>query len=363
MRKRTYALTSLLAAPALLLTACSSDEGTSGSDDTSTQAASVSVENCGEEVTYDHTGSWFVNDGNIIALALASGASENIKFTSQLEKDEDILRAKYGDVVDDLNPVSTRLVSLEEIVAQDPDIFVAGWNYGMTDTNNVNPETLAEHGIGTYILSESCRQEGSERRGTMDPWEAADADILNLGTIAGTEDTAQSVVDDIHTRLEALRAAPTAAETPVGFIFDSGTDSIFTSGSFGAPTAILEAAGSENAMDDIDDTWVTVSWENLATANPDYIVFVDYPGQSFEEKVKVLQSNDATKDLPAVREERFINLPYAMWCSSPLNIDAAEWIRVALEQYDLVPDSDITPELSLPESLDGVDYLPNNGQV
>lgn len=358
--KKSLSFTALLVAPALLLSACGSDATDS---DTTASAEGITLVNCDEEVTYANTDSWYVNDGNIISMALSAGAIDHIDYVSQLSKDIDILRAKYGDVVDTLNEPSKEIPSLEEIVSKQPDIYVAGWNYGMTSSNNVNPDTLEQQGISTYILSESCRQGDTDQRGTMDPWEAADTDLLNLGKLAGTEETAQAVVDDIHQRLAALQAAPSGDETPVGFIFDSGTDSIFTSGSFGAPTAILNAAGSENAMDTIDDTWVSVSWENLVEADPDYIVFVDYPGQSFEEKVEVLKSNPASRDLKAVQEERFINLSYSLWCSSPLNIDAAEWIRVALENYGLLPESGIAPSLSLPENLPGLEYLPNNGQA
>ncbi|MDO4927852.1 MAG: ABC transporter substrate-binding protein [Corynebacterium sp.] len=354
-------LGALLLTPAILLSACTSNDADSTVN--SANDTAVSLVNCGKEVTYEATDSWFVNDSNIIALALAAGGGEHIKYTAQLKQDHDLLRAKYGNIVDDLNEVSPNLVSLEEIVAQDPDIFVAGWDYGMSDTNNINPDTLGDYDIDTYILSESCRQEGSTRRGTMDPWAAADEDILNLGKLAGTEDTAEAVVADIAKRRTAIEAAPAPEDVPVGFIFDSGTDAPFTSGSFGAPTAILEAAGSRNAMDSVDDTWVNVSWENLVESDPDYFVFVDYPGQSFEEKIAVLEQNPATKDLPAVVEQRYINLPYAMWCSSPLNIDAAEWIRIALEAYGLVPESDIEPTMSLPSSLDGLEYLPNEGQL
>ncbi|MDP3891576.1 ABC transporter substrate-binding protein, partial [Nocardioides sp.] len=116
-----------------------------------------------------------------------------------------------------------------------------------------------------------------------------------------------------------------------------GEKAIFTSGAFGAPQAIIEAAGGRNAVADVKDTWTEVSWERLAAAEPEAFLFVDYPGQTFEQKVAILQSHPATRDLPAVRQERFLNLPYAMWTSGPLNIDAAERVREALEGWDLVP--------------------------
>ena len=162
-----------------------------------------------------------------------------------------------------------------------------------------------------------------------------------------TEDRATEVNDDIARRRAALEEAPQATKPPTVFVFDSGTKQIFTSGSFGAPQAIIEAAGAKNATADVKDTWTEVSWEQLVSSDPDFFAFVDYEGQSFEDKVKVLESNPATRDLPAVKEKRFLNLPIPAWTSSPLNINSAEQLRVALEEHDLVPESDIEPEHDL----------------
>src|SRR5699024_2302692 len=153
--------------------------------------------------------------------------------------------------------------------------------------------------------------------------------------------------DDIKERLKALEDAPQPKKEPTVFLFDSGTKDIFTSGSFGGPQAIIEAAGARNATADVKDTWTEVSWERLVASKPDFFAFVDYPGQSYRQKIRVLQTNPATKDLPAVKQERFINLPISAWTSSPLNIDAAEQLRAALEQHHLVPASDIEPEHDL----------------
>ncbi|MHC9960529.1 iron complex transporter substrate-binding protein [Corynebacterium diphtheriae] len=58
-----------------------------------------------------------------------------------------------------------------------------------------------------------------------------------------------------------------ADKAPTAFVFDSGSDTVFTSGKFGAPQAIIEAAGGFNGAEEIEDTWTTVSWEQLAVSN------------------------------------------------------------------------------------------------
>ena len=161
----------------------------------------------------------------------------------------------------------------------------------------------------------------------------------------------------MDTRLKAVQGAAQPEKKPVVFLFDTAKDNVLTSGKYGAPQAIIEAAGGVNATADVEDTWTNVNWERLATANPDVIALVEYPGQSYQEKIDALKSHPATKDLTAVKEERFVNLPYAMWTESPLNIDAAEYLRKAFEKHGLAPASDVSTHLEMPADLPGRDKL------
>lgn len=345
-----------LAATALLigLTGCATGSSTD------TAAGTVTVTNCDEEVAFDQPlDRLFVNDGGMIAISLAAGARDNIVAVSSMARDTDVLRLKYGAQVDGLNEVASERPTLENIVGADPQVLFAGYNYGMSESRGITPEILASHGIDVYQLSEACRQvDGESVRGTMDPWVALDTDLRNIGIITGNEEQGAAAADEVADRLATLRAAPQPAEKPTVFLFDSGTDTVFSSGSFGGPQGIIDAAGARNATEDVQDTWTTVSWERITTSDPDLIAFVDYPGQSVKEKIAVLKSNPASRDLTAVRENRFINLPYAMWVSSPLNIDAAETLRAVLENHDLAPDTGIEPSIDVTElGLGGNDWL------
>lgn len=325
----------------LTLAGCGSsggDEESSTGDSASAEASMVSVSNCGSEVDFPIPAQkMFVNDSNLISMVLALGAEDQVTAVSSIGRDEAVLTEHYGSAVGGLNQVSEDYPSLETVIAARPDVMVAGWDYGYDETKQLTPDTLGERDIAAYVLTESCRQEGSEARGIVDPWTALRDDMTNLGQITGREDTATEVVADFDSRLAALDEAPRADEDPVLFVFDSGEKAVFTSGAYGAPQAVIEAGGGRNAMSDLEDTWTEVSWERLAASRPEAFVFVDHPGQTFEQKVAVLKSNPASKDLWAVKEERFLNLPYAMWTSGPLNIDAAEEVRAALEEWGLVP--------------------------
>jgi len=323
----------LATAAALALSGC-------GDATTAAPAAegTVTVTNCGTKVDFPAPAKrLFVNDSNLISMVLALGAQDQVAAVTSIGRDESVLTEHYGSAVADLHQVGDDYPGLETVIAARPDVMVAGWNYGYDETKQLTPDALAERDIAAYVLTESCRQAGAKARGIVDPWTALRDDLTNLGAITGRPDEAAEVVGDLDRRLSALEAAPSAGTEPVLFVFDSGEKAVFTSGAFGAPQAIIEAGGGANAMADLKDTWTEVSWERLAAAKPDAFVFVDYPGQTFEQKVAVLRAHPATKDLPAVTQERFLNLPYAMWTSGPLNIDAAEQVRLALEKWGLAP--------------------------
>lgn len=359
-----------VAALSLSLVACSDDSPTAES------SGSLTLTNCGEEVSYPaQAKKMLINDGNIISLALAVGAEDQIGAVSSVGRDIPILTAAYGDAISDKQQIAEEYPNLEEVLAAEPDVFVAGWGYGFGEDKGITPEKLAEHEINSYILTESCRQAGGEgsgaentngagdpgnKRGVVDPWEAVRTDLTNIAKLTGHEDNGEKVVADIDARLKKLEAAPGVEEgkdKPVGLVFDSAGDAPFTSGSFGAPQGILDKAGARSATEDIKDTWTTTTWEHIVQAQPDFIALVEYPGQSFEEKIQILRTNPATKDLPAVKENRFINLPYAMWTESPLNVDAAEHVRKALEGFGLLPESDVTANLKLPKEVPGTEFF------
>ncbi|WP_084541285.1 ABC transporter substrate-binding protein [Nocardioides alkalitolerans] len=345
-----------LALGASVLSACAADDG----GDEAAGEGAITVENCGEDVTVDAPiTELYAYDGGIISIALAAGARDELVAVTGMERDEDLLELAYpDDRVDELTVVGEQFPTLENVLAVNPQMMFAGYGYGFSESRNLLPEMLHERDIETYLLSETCQQDDGAR-GTMDAWTALTTDLRNIGELTGHSETAEEVVADIEQRRTALAEAPQPAEAPTAFLFDSGTDAIFTSGSFGGPQAIFDAAGVTSATADVEDTWTEVGWETLAAADPDLIFFVDYPGQSYEDKVAVLQANPASRNLEAVQEERFVNLPYAMWVSGPLNIDAAEWVRRAVEHFGLAPESDIAPTID----ITSLDELPGNSWI
>lgn len=342
----------LFSALVVSLTACGAQAESAAKD-------TVTVTNCGADVTYEQPlERLFVNDGGMIGIALAAGAREQMTAVSSLARDVDVLRLAFGEQVDSLDEVAPAQPSLENIVGARPQVLYAGYNYGMGEARGITPEVLARHGIEVYQLSEACRPvEGNASAAPWTPGSPSTPICAISGSSPATPKPAHAR-PTVSRNDSSLRAAPQPKHKPKVFVFDSGSDTIFSSGAFGGPQGIIDAAGARNATDDVQDTWTAVSWERISIADPDLIAFVDYPGQSVEEKIGALRSHPASRNLKAVRENRFINFPYAMWVSSPLNIDAAEALRAVLERRDLAPKSGIEPRLDVAQlQLGGNDWL------
>lgn len=127
---------------------------------------------------------------------------------------------------------------------------------------------------------------------------------------------------------------PRPAATPTIFLFDSGTDAIFSNGRFGAPKAIIPAGEGRNAL---DDTWTEVSWERLAASGPRRDPVRRLPAADLRREGRHPQGPRRDQATPRRRPRPVLNLPSALWTSGPLNIDAAEQLRKALEGWQLAP--------------------------
>ena len=269
------------------------------------------------------------NDVNLTEMMLVLGLTDHmVGFTgiSGWKTLDPVMR----DGIAELPELAARYPSKEVLIGADADFYFAGWNYGMKVGGEVTPDTLAPFGIAVYELSESCIHITKKAPASM-----ADMynDLLNLGAIFGVQDRAETLVATykaalvVHTA--SLAALPIA---PRVFVYDSGEDAPFTSGRYGMPNALIEAAGGHNIMDDFDKSWGTVSWEAVVDRNPEVIVIVNYGDVSAAEKRAFMMENPAFADLDAVKNDRFVVLEYVAATPGPRNIAAIKTLATAFRE-------------------------------
>ncbi|MEM7296484.1 MAG: ABC transporter substrate-binding protein, partial [Pseudomonadota bacterium] len=115
------------------------------------------------------------------------------------------------------------------------------------------------------------------------------------------------------------------------FVYDSGEDAPFTAGRYAMPTALIEAAGGINIMDDFEKSWATVTWEEVVERNPEAIVIVNYGDVTAEQKRAFMISNPAFAELDAVKNDRFVTLEYVEATPGPRNIQAINTLAEAFQ--------------------------------
>ncbi|OLP61934.1 iron ABC transporter substrate-binding protein [Xaviernesmea oryzae] len=290
-------------------------------------AAPVTVKSCNREVTFEAPPKRAVsNDVNLTEMMLALKLQDRmVGYTgiSGWKTIDERLRAGLKA----LPELSPKYPTKEVLLNADADFYFAGWNYGMKVGGEVTPETLAPFGIKVYELTESCIHIMSKAKPTMDDMFV---DLLNLGRIFQVQDRAEALVKTWRAQLATLQAKLPKGQAPLRvFVYDSGTDKPFTSGAYGIPTAMIEAAGGMNIMEDVAKSWTEVSWEPVIERNPQAIVIVNYGEVTAEQKIAFLKDNPAFKNVDAVRNNRFVVLDYVAATPGPRNIEAIEKLAAA----------------------------------
>ena len=290
----------------------------------SAAAFPVTVDNCGTPLRIDAAPQRAViHDLNMTEMALALGLQAQMTGVTGItgwHKADAGFKARLGAIPE----LASKYPTLEALLAARADLFFAGWYYGMKPGGDVTPATLARHGIPTLVLTESCVHAGAQRpRATM---ELLYGDMLRLGAVFGQRARAEAHVAQWRQRLQALVRPPAAGAAPLRvFVYDSGEDKPFTAGAAAMPTALIEAAGGRNVMDDMPTSWAHSSWEAVAARDPEFLILLDYQdGAGPSRLLATLQAHPAMRQTRAVKDQRFIALRYAELTPGPANIEAVE---------------------------------------
>ena len=286
----------------------------------------TTVESCNRIVTFDEPPKKAIsNDVNLTEMMLVLGLAERmVGYTgiSGWKTLDEEMRAG----VKELPELSQKYPSKEVLVGADADFFFAGWNYGMKVGGEVTPETLEPFGIKVYELTESCIHIMNKSKANM---EDMYNDLLNLGRIFNVEDKANELINNYRMEIQKLTKNINTDDPLRVFVYDSGEDTPFTAGFYAMPTALIEASGGKNIMNDFKKSWGTVTWEEVIDRNPEVIVIVNYGNVTAEQKKEFMMSNPAFAGIDAVKNDRFVTLEYVEATPGPRNIKAIKKLSEA----------------------------------
>jgi iron complex transport system substrate-binding protein len=302
---------------ALALAACSAQAAPEASPTPSASATftPVTLDNCGTEVTVDTPPTKVVTiKSTATEMLLALGLQDVMVGTAFADGPvPDDEAAAY----DAIPVVSDKVPGQEALLALEPDFVYGGWESNFSADGVGDRATLQNLGIGTYVSPAACKEQGY----MPDPltFDKVADEIREVAAIFGVPERAEALVAEQEATL--ARARKPAQET-TALWYSSGSDTPYVGAGIGAPQMIMDAAGLTNIFADVHDTWTSAGWEQVVAADPDVIVLVDASWNTAAKKIELLEANPATSQLTAVREHRYLTIPFPAGEAGVRNADA-----------------------------------------
>ena len=186
-------------------------------------------------------------------------------------------------------------VGAEEILSINPDLIL---------TKSRNKKDIASLISGFDIPLFALDLE------TMDSWKE---EIIELGKLLNENQRAQVVVDEINRREDIISERVLDVDKPSVLVLQGNSNNAVTSFSI-APKEwiqselIVKAGGRPITLEGSSSGWSTVSFEQIAAWNPDYIIIVSYKskGSPFTNQI---YSSSAWKELKVVKERNVYLAP------------------------------------------------------
>ena len=280
----------------------------------------LTIQSCNREVTFTQAPKHAVShDINMTQMMLALGLKPRMAGYSGVSGWKSVT-PEMQTILDGLPELAAKYPSVETLLNANVDFFFAGWDYGMRVGGDLTPQTLQPLGINVYELTESCAFVMKRPPASL---EDTYNDLRNLGKIFDVQDRANALIAQMQAQVAEVRKG-LPADKPRVFLYDSGEDRAMTSGRLGMPQALIDVAGGRNILDDVEASWTRVNWEDVVERNPQVIVIVDYGEVTAEQKEQFLLSNKALQSVDAIKNQRFIVIPYVQATPGIDNVLAVE---------------------------------------
>ncbi|NHC44266.1 ABC transporter substrate-binding protein [Motilibacter aurantiacus] len=280
-RSRRYrAVAAVLAAGALTLSACGSgDEAAAPAAAPASAAGSpagsgsfpLTVENCGEEVTFEKAPERVVllKSSPVPYLHELGVMSKVISRAGAFARDyyDDATWAELEDVpllTDKIDGSGHLQISKEAVLDLEPDLV-------MGSVDNLSRETLAAVGIPLLEEPALCPEPPTDPS-----FASVEEQFLVYGKVFGVEDVARQKADAFRAEVEQATSQTPAGERRTAAVLyptvGGGTTYAYGTRSMAHPQ--LEAAGFENVFADTDERVFEVTLEELIGRDPDVLVLL-----------------------------------------------------------------------------------------
>ncbi|WP_297639085.1 ABC transporter substrate-binding protein [uncultured Clostridium sp.] len=188
-------------------------------------------------------------------------------------------------------------ISKEAFMALNPD-FVSGWEMSISNETTGTAKELIAEGIKPFVA------ESLKGNATID---TVYEDYKTLGKIFAVEDTALEVINNMKEDVKEVeeKLLKEKKDKVDVMVYDSGEKEAMVVGG-GLPNNLITLAGGKNIYGELKNTYETVSFESIVEKDPEVIIVTEFlAGEKAEKKIQFLKSNQALKDVKAVKNNRF----------------------------------------------------------
>ena len=303
----------------------------------------LTLENCGQKITYTHAPKRAVALGqNSAEILLLLGLQDRMVGTAFWPSK---VLPQLADANAKVKLLTVEMPRLESILAEDPD-FVAAALPSLIGPNSkvAKREDFEKMGVPTYLSPGTCLASGTAKDayGSRDQlWspELAYREIDDLSRIFDVPARGQALIADLKARVEKARqTAEKAGLAGKSYLFwfssPSPSADAYVAGKNSASGYIATVLGGRNAVTN-ETEWPTMSWESIIATQPDVIVVATLDRNRWEldkpeAKIKYLTTDSATREMPAVKNGAIVVMDGSAMNPSVRTIYGAEQVAESL---------------------------------
>ena len=315
--------------PAVMLAGCAGapkDSSASSSSTSTSQsdAEPITITNCGQKVTLNKpaTRAVTLNQGATEDV-LAIGGESKLAGTAYLDSE---IPEKWKKAYNSVKVLSKKYPPKETFLSAKPDLAVSSYSSAFTDKAVGTREELKKQGIATYISPLECPKGTPSAEAT---WENVWKEMAEVGTLIGSKDAADKVIAEQRKSLKEITSNKHGSGTSIVW-FDSGDKVPFIGAGHGGPQLLMDAVGARNLFASLDGGWADGSWEKIVGSNPDVIVVADADWSTAKDKIAYLKKDPVLSQMKAVKENKFVTVPFSQSTPGAELIDGAKTLNEGL---------------------------------
>ncbi len=306
-------------------------EATVAPTEAPTQAAAsypVTIENCGMSITYTAAPKRAVTMNQAATeIMLALGLQDTMAGTAYLD---DVILPDFEQAYAKIPVLAKEYPSQEVLLNANPDFVFGVYKSAFGDKAAGSRQKLLDMGINSYLSVDAC--DDAALRPATTSFDILFGEIRDLGKIFGVEDRAEALIQKMQGQLDDSLASLSALSkgTKVFWYDSDDKDSPYAGACCGTPAMVMGAVGVKNVFDDVEGTWADVSWEKVIERNPDVIVVIDASWSPAQDKINKLKTDPTYASMNAVKNGKFIVLPFSDSTLGVRNVQAVVDLAASL---------------------------------